>query len=184
MHEKIKQVADRVRELREIFRVTAETLAKEIHLEVDEYRRYESGTEDIPVGVLYQIASHFNIELSSLITGEEPKLHSYCLTRAGKRAFVDRREAYKYEELASNFIRKKAEPFLVTVEPAPGNAPEHFNSHPGQEFNYVLEGTLRVVLDKHELILEAGDSLYFDSGVPHGMKALNGKPAKFLAVIL
>jgi len=184
MHEKIKQVADRVRELREIFNVSPEALAREIHLDTEEYRGYESGIVDIPVGVLYQIASRFNVELSSLITGEEPKLHSYCLTRAGKGASVDRRRAYKYEELASNFIRKKAEPFLVTVEPAPQDVFEQLNSHPGQEFDYVIAGTLQVMLDKHELILEAGDSLFFDSGVPHGMKALNGKPAKFLAVIL
>lgn len=184
MHEKIKQVADRVRELREIFDVSPETLAREIHLDAEEYRGYESGIVDIPVGVLYQIASRFNVELSSLITGEEPKLHSYCLTRAGKGASVDRRRAYKYEELATNFIRKKAEPFLVTVEPSSEETYEPLNSHPGQEFDYVMEGSLRVKLDKHELILEAGDSLYFDSSVPHGMKALSGRPAKFLAVIL
>ena len=54
----------------------------------------------------------------------------------------------------------------------------------GQEFNYILEGSLKVVIDKHELILEEGDSLYFDSGQNHAMKALNGKPAKFLAIII
>jgi len=72
----------------------------------------------------------------------------------------------------------------VTVDPGPEDAPDHLNSHPGQEFNYVLEGTLRIVLGSHEIILNQGDSLFFDSGIEHGMKALNGMSARFLAVIL
>jgi quercetin dioxygenase-like cupin family protein len=96
---------------------------------------------------------------------------------------VERRKEYKYQNLAYNFVHKKAEPFLVTVEPDSDNSPIHFNSHPGQEFNYVLEGTLKIVINGHELILNEGDSLFFDSGANHGMKALNEKPAKFLAII-
>ncbi len=184
MQEKIKQVADRIREIREIFGVQVAPLATELGLSVEELRQYESGAVDIPVGVLYQIAHRFNVELTSLLTGQEPRLHTYALTRSGQGVSVDRRQEYKYQSLAPNFIHKKAEPFLVTVEPRPEGTPDHFNSHPGQELNYVLEGTLRIMLDQHEVILEAGDSLFFDSGVKHGMKALNGRPARFLAVIL
>ena len=126
------------------------------------------------------------MELSSLLTGEEPRLHGYCLTRAGKGVSVNRRHAYGYQALAANFRDKQAEPFLVTVDPHTHPADGHsaLNSHPGQEFDYVLEGTLQITLGTHELVLEAGDSLFFDSGVPHGMKALNGQNAKFLALIL
>jgi len=60
----------------------------------------------------------------------------------------------------------------------------NYNSHPGQEFNYVIEGVLKVIINGHEIILNEGDSLFFDSGAKHGMKAMNGKPAKFLAIIL
>ncbi len=184
MQEKIKQVASRIRELREIFGVSAANLAQELNLPALEYAQYESGAVDIPVGVLYQIAHRFGAELTSLLTGEEPRLHTYALTRRGQGVSVDRRREYKYQSLAYNFIHKKAEPFLVTVEPGPDDAADHLNSHPGQEFNYVLEGDLGVMLDKHEVILHAGDSLFFDSGVPHGMKALEGRPARFLAIIL
>jgi quercetin dioxygenase-like cupin family protein len=59
-----------------------------------------------------------------------------------------------------------------------------YNSHPGQEFNYVLDGKLKIVINGYEIIMNEGDSLYFDSGLEHGMKALNGKPASFLAIIL
>jgi quercetin dioxygenase-like cupin family protein len=60
----------------------------------------------------------------------------------------------------------------------------HYNSHPGQEFNYVIEGTLKVIINGNEIILNEGDSLFFDSGANHGMKAMNNKTAKFLAIIL
>jgi quercetin dioxygenase-like cupin family protein len=180
MQEKIKQVASRIRELREIFGVSGATLAGEFQIAEDDYRRYESGTVDIPVGILYQIAQRFQVELTTLLTGEEPRLRTYALTRAGQGVSVDRSKDYAYQSLAYNFIHKRVEPFLVTVDPGP----EHFNSHPGQEFHYVLTGTLRVLLDQHELVLEPGDSLYFDSSVAHSLTALNDAPAQLIAVIV
>jgi len=184
MQEKIEQVAARIRDLRKIRGLEADVLARELKLPPDQYRQFESGTADIPVSVLYQLAQRLGVELSDLLTGEEPRLRTYTVTRSGRGVSVDRRGEYKYQSLAHNFVRKKAEPFLVTVEPRPEGDPEHVNSHPGQEFNYVLEGTLRVVLDKNEVVLQAGDSLFFDSGVPHGMRALGGRTARFLAIIL
>ena len=181
--EEIKQIAARIKELREIFDVPVETLAKEFEVDPELYRSYESGTTDIPVGILTQIAQHFDVELSSLLTGEEPRLHTYSFTRKGKGVTVERRKAYKYLSLAHNFINKKAEPFLVTVEPSTDDGPMSLNNHPGQEFNYLLEGSLKIVIGSHELILNEGDSLFFDSTVNHGMKALKGKTAKFLAII-
>ena len=183
MQEKIKQVASRIRELREIFGATVPDLARAFQVPEADYHRFESGTVDIPVGILYQIAQRFGVELTTLLTGEEPRLRTYALTRAGQGVSVDRRQEYGYQSLAYNFIRKRAEPFLVTVQPEP-EGQEHVNSHPGQEFHYVLEGTLRVRLDLHELVLEPGDSLYFDSSVPHSLAALNQAPARLLAVIL
>ena len=79
---------------------------------------------------------------------------------------------------------RKADPFIVTVEPKPENTPIHFNSHEGQEFNLVIEGRMLLNINGKELILNPGDSLYFDSSIPHGMMALDDKTVKFLAVIL
>lgn len=183
IQEEIKQIAARIKELRNIFGVPLETLAEELGIEPEIYSNYENGTADIPVGVLSQIAQRFGVEFSSLLTGVEPRLHTYSLTRKEKGVSVERRADYKYLSLAHNFINKKAEPFLVTVEPGPEDSDISLNNHPGQEFNYVLEGTLKIVLGKHELILTEGDSLFFDSAVDHGMQALGGKTAKFLAVI-
>ncbi len=122
--------------------------------------------------------------MTALITGEEPKLKIFSVVHKGKGFSIDRRKEYKYQDLSYNFIGKKAEVFLVTVEPVNTEKPSHFYSHAGQEFNYVLEGTLKVFIDSHEVTLEEGDSLYFDSGHKHAMLALKNKPARFLAMVI
>jgi mannose-6-phosphate isomerase-like protein (cupin superfamily) len=178
----LQQIAARIRELREIAGLSVEEAAAAFSIPADKYAAYESGEQDIPVSFLYQIAGKFGVELTAILTGDEPRLHEYCLVRKGRGVAVERREEYKYQSLAFNFIHKKAEPFLVTVEPDGDEI--HLNSHPGQEFNYVLEGTLKIVLDGHELVLDTGDSLYFDANKPHGMQAVGQAPARFLAIIL
>lgn len=184
MTEQIKLIAERIKELREIAGVSAESFASELNIEFELFLKYESGSIDIPVGFLYKVAHRFNLELSALLRGDQPKLHVYSVVRKGKGLNVDRRKQYRYENLAYNFIQKKAEPFIVTVTPDPESPPLEFNSHPGQEFNYVLEGALMIVVDGHEIILNEGDSVYFDSGYLHAMKALNNQQARFLAVII
>ena len=144
----------------------------------------ESGQTDFSVNVLQTISRHYGISLDVLMFGEEPRMNSYFITRAGKGVSVERRKAYRYEALASGFRARKIDPFIVTVEPAPADAPMHLNSHDGQEMNYVLEGRLLISLDGREFELEPGDSLYFDSAQPHGMKALDGKTVRFLAIIM
>lgn len=183
MSEKVKQIAQRIKTLREIAGTSPEALAKELKVSVEQYKHYESGAVDIPVSFLYAVAHKFKIELTALITGEEPRLHLYSLVRSGKGLAVERRKEYNYQDLAYNFIRKRGEIFLVTVEPTSPRVKPHVYSHAGQEFTYVLEGSLRLVLNGHDIILKEGDSLFFDSGYDHAMVALDHKPAKFLAVI-
>ncbi len=182
--DQIRQIAARIKDLREIAGLSVETLSKELGVSSELYGQYESGSIDIPIGFLFEIANKYAVELTAILTGEGPRLHRYCLVRKDKGVNVDRRNPYKYQNLAYNFIHKKAEPFLVTVEPDAEDSPVHFSSHPGQEFNYVLEGTLMIYIDGHQITLNEGDSLYFDSSCSHGMKALNGRNSKFLAMIL
>jgi len=184
MTDQIKLIAERIRELREISGTSVETLATELGVTKDIFLKYESGTVDIPVSFLYKIAQKFEIELSALLGGNEPKLHVYSIVRKGKGLKVERRKQYQYESLASNFIHKKAEPFMVTVAPGKESALIEFHSHPGQEFNYVVEGSMKIIIDNHEIVLNEGDSIYFDSGYKHAMKAQDDKTVKFLAVAL
>ena len=183
MDEQIKQIADRLRGMREVLEITPEEAALTCSLTKEQYLNYESGEIDIPVSLIHRMAHQYKFEITTLLTGEEPHMHSYTLTRNDKGIGVDRRKSYKYQALAGNFQNRKAEPFVVTVEPKE-NVEVGLNSHPGQEFNYVLEGKIKFFLGTKQMILEPGDSIYFDSGIAHGMLALENKPSRFLAIIL
>jgi Uncharacterized conserved protein, contains double-stranded beta-helix domain len=184
MTEQIKLIANRIKGLREISGLAAETLAKDLHVPAETYNDYENGNVDIPVSFLYSVAQKYGIELSAILSGQDPRLHVYSVVRKGKGLNVERRKQYKYESLAYNFVHKKAEPFMVTIEPLPDDSPIEVNSHPGQEFDYVIEGTMKIIVDNHEIILSEGDSIFYDSGYKHAMRALNNKTVKMLAVIL
>jgi transcriptional regulator with XRE-family HTH domain len=184
MNEEIKQIAQRIKTLRDIDGFSQENLAEYLEISLDSYKSLESGETDISVASLFKIAHKLNIEFGALLTGENPKLHQYCVVRRGHGVRVDRMKQYKYENLAFNFIHKKAEPFLVIAEPGTGTQDLSFNSHPGQEFNYVLEGSMAIYFEDHNIILHAGDSIYFDSSHLHAMKAMDNQPVKFLAIIV
>ena len=184
MTEQLQLIAARIKELREISGISVESFAKELNVARELLLSYESGKTDIPVGFLYEVAHRFKMELSALLSGDQPKLHVYSVVRKGKGLNVDRRKQYNYENLAYNFIHKHVEPFLVTVAPDSDPKIPEFNSHPGQEFNFVLEGSLLVIVDGHEIQLKDGDSIYFDSSYRHAMKAMGDKQAIFLAIVI
>lgn len=182
MSDQVRMIAERMKELRKISGLSPEKAAASLNIPVNEYLAYENGEADIPIGFLNEFAAKFNVDLTELLTGESPKLRRYALVRNGKGKSVERRAPYQYHSLAYNFVDKKAEPFLVTVLPG-NNSSVSMNTHPGQEFNYVTEGSLMIVINDKEFILNKGDSLYFDATQPHGMKALNNERAQFLAII-
>ena len=184
MNEQIKQIADRIREIREISGISAETMADRLGVPRERYMLYEEGATDIPVGMIFNVSELFNVELSVLLGGDNPRMKIYSVVRNGKGLKLERRKQYKYESLAFNFIHKKAEPFMVTIDPGPDGTLLEFNSHPGQEFNYVVSGTMLTVIGGHEITLKEGDAIYFDSGYDHAMKALNNEQVKFLAIVL
>ena len=184
MKENVKEIIDRVRVLREIEEISAEALAAELGFNAAEYKAWESGEKEFPVGALVEIAARFKVELSELITGSTPKLKTFCFTKAGQAPEVSRRPMYAYWNLAYNFHRKKAEPFIVEAAAETEEKPLNLNTHPGQEFNYVLEGKLLISIGGHEMEMNPGDCVYYDSQEPHGMKALGGKSARFLAFVL
>ena len=184
MDEQIKQIAERLRGLREVLELSVEDVVKDCGLSIEEYAQAESGESDISVSMLQKVARKYDVALDALMFGEEPKMSSYFLTRAGKGVSIERTKAYKYQALASGFMNRSVDPFIVTVEPKPDDEPIHYNSHAGQEFSLVLEGRMMVNIDGKELILNEGDSLYFNSKLPHGMKALDGKTVRFLAIIM
>lgn len=183
MNIEIQQIAERLKGLRDALDLSEEECAAACGITKEKYLDYESGLNDIPVSFLYAFSTVYNVELATLITGDHPRMHVYSITRKGTGTVVKRREEYNYQALNESYIRKKAQPFLVTVDPGGQDAVIAEHLHEGQEFNLVLEGKLMIVLNGKELILNEGDSIWFNSALPHGMKALDNQEVKFLAMI-
>ena len=183
MDEQLKQIGERLRGLRDVLDISSEEVAALCGITVDRYEKMESGESELSVANLQKIAKKYGVSLDVLMFGEEPKMSTYFLTRKGQGKSVERRKAYQYESLASGFRGRKADPFIVTVEPKPADMPKEMNSHSGQEFNMVLEGKMELTIGSKPLILNEGDSIYFDATQPHGMRAMNDQHVKFLAII-
>ena len=130
-----------------------------------------------------QIAVHASHIGADYAAGESLKLTGYVLTRNGKGLAFERRKAYQYQHLAYNFSGKKAEPFIVTVEYDGQTTGKVAHSHEGQEFDYVLEGHMKIELEGNDVYLGPGDSIFYDSSLHHAMYALE-RDARFIAVVI
>ena len=183
MQDEVNELALRLRELRESCGTTTEALAQQLGIPLETYVSYETSGHDIPISVLYKVVNIFKIDLTELLVGNAPKLDTYCVVRDGEGLSIDRYPGYKFKSLAFNFLHRKMEPLMVDIEYEDDKPQSSLVTHSGQEFNYIVSGSIKLTLGKKELILNAGDSCYFDPMIPHGQKAV-GKDARFLTVIL
>ncbi|SDM52909.1 helix-turn-helix domain-containing protein [Acetanaerobacterium elongatum] len=180
MNSQLEQISSRIKELREILELSAEEVAQKVGIPADTYLEYENAKADIPIGVLYDCAAVLKVDPAELLTGEAPRMTEYTIVRNGKGVAVERYAGYAFHSLALNFIGRKMDPMIVTLTPK--DQPPELVSHAGQEFNYVLEGTIVVTTQGHEFVLHEGDSIYFNPKPLHGQRAVGGT-ARFLTII-
>ncbi|MDR3020379.1 MAG: XRE family transcriptional regulator [Treponema sp.] len=173
-------VQDRIKELREILEISALDMAKDCNIPFETYNKYENGELDIPISVLYTVANRLGTDVTVLLTGDEARMDSAAVCRKGKGVQIERYPGYEFSSLAYNFKRRTMEPLLVLLDSSKLQAAQV--SHTGQEFNFVLEGKIKISIGKSEHILSAGDSIYFDARIPHGQSAVDGT-AQFITII-
>ena len=181
--DQVRQIAQRVKELREISDLTVAEVASKVELSPEEYEAYESGRVDMSISLLIKLSELYGVDTTTLLTGQAPRLSVCALTRRNMGTTVKRAKHYIYKNLAYNFNHRKIEPLLVTVEPGT-NADMDTNSHEGHEFDYVLQGALRLKVGDQDMILNEGDSAYYDSIHPHAMQAYGDKTCVFLAMVI
>jgi len=179
MNEYIKQISDRIRELRDILDLTAEEVAANIGVSTEEYLAYENGEKEIPISLLYKVAGIFKVDPTVLMTGDVPRMDDYTVVRGGNGVKVERYPGYSFSALAFNYKHRQMDPMIVTLSKS---ETAELVRHGGQEFNYVIEGAIKVVVGDREFTLEAGDSIYFNPEKPHGQRAVT-ETAKFLTII-
>lgn len=186
MEPNYKEVAGRIRALREDMGLTMQEMAEATGRTLAEYDAQESGREDLSFTFLYKSAAKLGVDPIELLTGESPHLTGYTLTRADEGLAIKRRAGLEYLHKAPHYKNKLAEPFYVTAEYREDlqDQPIHLSYHAGQELDYILEGSMRFRYEEHTEELGPGDMLLYDSGRGHGMIAIDGEPCKFLAVVL
>ena len=155
-------------------------------IDVNTLSQIEEGNVTPPLGTVIKLAKALDLKMGYLISGEEEK--SYTIVRRDDREKASRYDVrkekqygYGYESLAPHKTNRQMEPFLVTLEPS--ETEEERSSHDGQEFIFVLYGKMEVRLGEDIHILEPGDSIYYDSTVPHLVKCHGEETTKILAVL-
>ena len=183
---KIRGMAARIKELREIENMTAEEMAAQTGITTEEYLRCEAGEEDLNFAFIYRCATVFGVNVTDIIEGYSPTLKSFTVTRAGGGQEIANAHGMTYYNLAYAFQNRIAEPLYVrsVYDEGAQNKDIELTTHDGQELDIVVEGHLLVQIGEHREILGPGDSIYFDSSAPHGMMAVKGHDCVFYAIVL
>ncbi len=179
-------VGERVRRVRNDRDLTLEDISQRTGLDVSLLERIEDGSVAPPLGTVIKLAKALDLKMGYFISGEEGK--PYTVVRKSDRKVVSRYNSkrskyygYGYESLAPQKKDRHMEPFLVSLEPSESD--EERSTHDGQEFIYVLEGVMEVRLGDEVYVLEPGDSIYYDSTVPHLVKNHGNQLTRILAVL-
>jgi transcriptional regulator with XRE-family HTH domain len=186
MKNNIKEVGERIRGIREDCGLSVEEAAKATGVTPEQFTAAERGEYDCSVTFIYKCAETFGVDLVELLTGENPKLHRFSYIKSGTGLPMKRREGFEYEHLAYLFKDKKIEPFLVKApfKPEEQGKPIALSSHEGQEFDYIINGSLNVSIDGKVFTMEKGDAVIYNSTAPHGMIAADGAECDFLAILI
>jgi transcriptional regulator with XRE-family HTH domain len=179
-------IGQRVHKVREEKGLTTEDVGQRTGLGKKYLEQIEEGQVAPPLGVLIKVAKALDMKLGRFISTGEVK--PFTVVRKDERQVVSRytsaqtdQYGYTYESLAPDKKDRYMEPFMVTL--APSKAKKELSTHAGQEFIYVLEGSLEVILEDYTDLLHPGDSIYYDSTVPHLVRCHGGKEAVILAVL-
>ena len=184
--EQQKMIAERLKWARDILHISVEEMAKAADVSPDVYRTLENGDNDFSFAFLFKCSKKLGMDISELVSGSNPTLSFYNLTRKGEGMLIKRRSEFEYRHIAPYLKNRIAEPFVVTAkyDPFLECTPIALTTHKGQEIDYVIKGVLKVQLDGHIEYLREGDSICYDSSHRHGMVAAEGNDCTFLSVVL
>ncbi|MBI5966901.1 MAG: helix-turn-helix transcriptional regulator [Deltaproteobacteria bacterium] len=182
------KLGEKIKELRLRNQYTLRQVAGKTGLSIGLLSQVENNAVSPPVATLLRIAKALDVNIGYFFREEESKERA-VVVRKGERKKVFRRmpaqheqSGYTYEALAYTRNAKHMEPFLVEFEPKKKEELIFLN-HGGEEFLFLFRGRLAFHYDQEEMILDPGDSLYFDSSIPHGFRALRGKKAQGIVVL-
>lgn len=184
-------VGKRIRKMREAQEMTHAQVAELTGLQPGYLEAVEEGREVPSIGAVVKISRALGSRMGQLFHGGGSRPDIFSVVPAGDAKSVERAGAavqrtgqgYAYQSLLASEIRGQGmEPFLVTFDPSAASTVQPM-VHEGEEFLYVLSGTLELLYDGETYTLKKGDSLYIDSSRPHALRGIGKTPPQALAVI-
>jgi quercetin dioxygenase-like cupin family protein len=169
-------VGKKIKKARTEKKISFEQLANETGFSIDYLKDIEEGRKTPPVGTLLQIARALEIDSGMLLKEEESKLKKRI------KAYTKRTDNYAYTTLTPGAENKHLKAFRVTVEGMQEHKGVGYH-HEGEEFVYVLNGQVEVVVGDHVNRLDTGESLHFNSGIRHQLRNIGEEKAELLVVI-
>ena len=186
MQLKIKQIANRIKELRLITGLSVQDMAERTGISVEEYEQCEAGNRNLSIAFLYHCTLSFGVDMGDILEGKSPKLRSYALTRRGEGQRIEEAHNMVGFNLASGFRNRIALPLYMELNYKSGAESSDIElvTHEGQECDIVIRGQMKIRIGDNTEILGPGDCIYYDSGTPHGMIAVGGEDCAFYAIVL
>ncbi len=182
------KIGQAVRQIRENRQLPIEVVAERTGLAQDMISQIENGEMIPSLGPLIRIARVLGVRVGTFLDDQESL--SPVITRNGqsiKTMHISDKKHPGHSDLdffalAVNKSSRHMEPFLIDIMPSSADS-IHLSNHEGEEFIYVLSGKIEIAYGKENFILEVGDSIYYDSIVPHNVHSIGDKAAKILAVV-
>jgi quercetin dioxygenase-like cupin family protein len=165
----------RIKKLRRGKKVKLQDLANETGYTPEYIKQIESGEVTPPVAALLQLSKAMAIDSGRLLVDEEQK-------EKRKRTYLKRTKAYRYQTLTPGADQKHLSAFLVKIDPKKDHPMVDYN-HEGEEFIYVLEGKIEVIVGENRNVISKGKSVHFNSAITHKLNNLSNEEAKLLVVI-
>lgn len=169
-------VGKKIKKVRLEKKFTLDRIANDTGYSIDYIKQVEAGKKIPPVGTLLNIARALEIDSGFFLKEQEETLEKRV------KAYTKRTDNYAYETLTPGAESKHLKAFRVTIDPKRDHEGVGYQ-HEGEEFVYVLEGKMEILVGDHLNKLDEGDSLHFNSGIKHQMKNVGDKEAKLIVVI-
>ena len=177
------EIGKRIKAFRTQKRITLEQLAGQAGFTKGYLSKVEKSKKSPPVSTLGIIARALGVTISALL-GEDAPRTSLCLVRKDERPLISRDGTafgYSYEAMAYKYPNKIMEPFLLTLPVKPKKRTLY--QHEGEEILFVIQGTMKFTHGNEEYIVNEGDCIYFDSGLPHFGESIGPAEVKCFMVI-
>lgn len=182
-------VGEKIKSLRETRQISIAELAERTGLAEEQINRIENNVDIPSLAPLIKIARALGVRLGTFLDDQDEmgavvyhKDEETKETISFSNNAMDTRTHMRYLSLAKSKSDRHMEPFIVDIE-ATNDTEYSLSSHEGEEFIYVMEGTIEVCHGKKSYVIKAGDSIYYDSIVPHHVHGYEGEAAKILAVV-